>query len=259
MSGREALRPPAPVRLADVMRALVQAVRATLPELDHVRAQEVAAPPLRARDLGAGEALLGRAQRLVELLARAEHAALPRRPRPQPRAAAARGEVRVGLLRGQPLDRALEPQLALQRRPPQRERGARVRVELAALAAAVVREEADAAPVDPPHEHEAHGRAAVRGRRGERHALGLGHARLGRLREPAARLRERAHSRFIATYLTSRYSLMPSAPPSRPKPDCLTPPNGAAGLDTRPWLRPTIPVSSPSTTRNARLTSLVKT
>ena len=65
--------------------------------------------------------------------------------------------------------------------------------------------------------------------------------------------------RFIATYLISRYSWMPSAPPSRPKPDCLTPPNGAAGLDTRPWLRPTMPVSSPSTTRNARLMSRVKT
>src|SRR5262245_6560710 len=64
-------------------------------------------------------------------------------------------------------------------------------------------------------------------------------------------------SMFIATYLISRYSWIPSAPPSRPKPDALTPPNGAAGLDTRPWLRPTIPVSSFSQTRKARLTSRV--
>ena len=42
------------------------------------------------------------------------------------------------------------------------------------------------------------------------------------------------------TYLVSRYSSMPSAPPSRPKPDAFTPPNGAAGLDTMPWLIPTI-------------------
>src|SRR5579871_4264185 len=35
----------------------------------------------------------------------------------------------------------------------------------------------------------------------------------------------------IPTYLSDRNSSMPSAPPSRPKPDCLTPPNGAAGFD----------------------------
>src|SRR5205085_9240561 len=46
-------------------------------------------------------------------------------------------------------------------------------------------------------------------------------------------------------------------PPSRPKPDCLTPPKGAAALETLPWLRPTISVWSPSTTRRARLMSLV--
>ena len=39
---------------------------------------------------------------------------------------------------------------------------------------------------------------------------------------------------------------MPSAPPSRPKPDALTPPKGAAGFDTMPWFIPTIPVSRPS-------------
>ena len=42
----------------------------------------------------------------------------------------------------------------------------------------------------------------------------------------------------MPTYLVSRYSSMPSRPPSRPKPDCLTPPNGAAGLETMPWLMP---------------------
>src|SRR5215212_4304969 len=42
----------------------------------------------------------------------------------------------------------------------------------------------------------------------------------------------------MATYLCSRYSAMPSWPPSRPKPDRLTPPNGAAALETIPWLRP---------------------
>src|SRR5206468_1832918 len=32
----------------------------------------------------------------------------------------------------------------------------------------------------------------------------------------------------VIVYFVVRYSWMPSAPPSRPRPDCLTPPNGAA-------------------------------
>src|SRR5215218_304589 len=70
-----------------------------------------------------------------------------------------------------------------------------------------------------------------------------------------ARRARGAAQRSMATYLVSRYSAMPSGPPSRPKPDCLTPPKGAAGLETSPWLSPTMPVSSPSTTRKARLRS----
>lgn len=41
-------------------------------------------------------------------------------------------------------------------------------------------------------------------------------------------------------YLVSRNSSIPSRPPSRPSPECLTPPNGAARLDTIPWLIATI-------------------
>ena len=66
-----------------------------------------------------------------------------------------------------------------------------------------------------------------------------------------------AHGHAIATYLTSRYSSMPSGPPSRPKPECLMPPNGAPALETRPWFRPTIPVSRRSLTRMARARSAV--
>ena len=35
-------------------------------------------------------------------------------------------------------------------------------------------------------------------------------------------------------YLVDRYSWMPSRPPSRPRPDCFTPPNGAAAFETTP-------------------------
>jgi hypothetical protein len=63
--------------------------------------------------------------------------------------------------------------------------------------------------------------------------------------------------RSIATYFVARYSSIPSGPPSRPNPDCFMPPNGAEAFDTMPRLRPTIPNSRPSTTRNARFKSRV--
>ncbi len=71
---------------------------------------------------------------------------------------------------------------------------------------------------------------------------------VGRRLSRLLRLSIRAQT-STATYLVDRYSSIPSRPPSRPKPDCLTPPNAAAGLDTRPWLSPTIPASSASLTR----------
>src|SRR3974390_3662488 len=43
------------------------------------------------------------------------------------------------------------------------------------------------------------------------------------------------------TYCVSMNSIMPSCAPSRPRPDCLVPPKGAAGSDTRPRLRPIMP------------------
>ena len=51
---------------------------------------------------------------------------------------------------------------------------------------------------------------------------------------------------------------MPTGPPSRPSPDCLMPPNGAAGLETSPVLSPTMPDSSASLTRSARVRFSVK-
>jgi hypothetical protein len=66
-------------------------------------------------------------------------------------------------------------------------------------------------------------------------------------------------SRLTATYFVSRNSSSPQCPPSRPRPDCLTPPNGAPTFETMPWFRPIIPVSSPSQTRSARFMSRVKT
>ncbi len=60
-----------------------------------------------------------------------------------------------------------------------------------------------------------------------------------------------------AMYLVSVNSSSPSCPPSRPSPDCFTPPNGAAGSDTTPRLMPTMPDSSASATRSDRRRSRV--
>src|SRR5262249_47197083 len=58
-------------------------------------------------------------------------------------------------------------------------------------------------------------------------------------------------------YWVSRNSIRPSCAPSRPRPLCLVPPNGAAGSETRPRFKPIIPKSSCSETRMPRLMSLV--
>ncbi len=50
-------------------------------------------------------------------------------------------------------------------------------------------------------------------------------------------------------YCVSRNSIMPSCAPSRPMPDCLAPPKGAAGSETTPRFRPIMPASSRSEMR----------
>ena len=56
-------------------------------------------------------------------------------------------------------------------------------------------------------------------------------------------------------YFVSRNSSMPAKPPSRPKPDCLNPPKGAAGSEITPLLIATIPDSKDSATFIARFKS----
>src|SRR5690625_6561989 len=43
--------------------------------------------------------------------------------------------------------------------------------------------------------------------------------------------------------LTSRYSSMPHLPPSRPRPEYFTPPNGTCAAEGMPSLMPTMPYS----------------
>ena len=52
--------------------------------------------------------------------------------------------------------------------------------------------------------------------------------------------------------LSSRYSSIPARAPSRPRPDCLTPPKGETAVEIAPAFSPTMPNSSASPTRQAR-------
>src|SRR5262249_51341671 len=61
------------------------------------------------------------------------------------------------------------------------------------------------------------------------------------------------------TSLVWRYSSMPSRAPSTPRPDCLTPPNGAAADVGLMSFTPTIPNFRRSTARNARVSDCVYT
>ncbi len=58
------------------------------------------------------------------------------------------------------------------------------------------------------------------------------------------------------TYFISRYSSIPYFDPSRPRPDCLTPPKGASAVEIRPVFTPTMPYSSSSMTFQMRRRSL---
>ncbi len=53
-------------------------------------------------------------------------------------------------------------------------------------------------------------------------------------------------------YFTSTYSSMPYLLPSRPRPDCFTPPKGATCVVMRPVFTPTMPASSASAARQQR-------
>ncbi len=64
---------------------------------------------------------------------------------------------------------------------------------------------------------------------------------------------------LVEIYWVSMNSSMPSWPPSRPRPDCFTPPNGAAGSETSPRLRPIIPNSNRSDTFRPRFRLPVNT
>jgi hypothetical protein len=89
--------------------------------------------------------------------------------------------------------------------------------------------------------------------------LGRGDLRGRNERRREEKRREEAQRDYCtpptAMYFSSRKSSMPYLLPSRPRPDCLTPPKGATSVEMIPTFTPTIPASSASAARKIRPTS----
>ena len=96
------------------------------------------------------------------------------------------------------------------------------------------------------------GRKLLRARAGG--VIGLRGAQLrgGQRRHEQQRGGEDPHTPPMLTYLICTKSSMPYFEPSRPTPDCLTPPKGATSVEMRPVFTPTMPASSASATRQTR-------
>src|SRR5438445_6757291 len=144
--GRKPLDSPA-AAAKRIKQAVVQPVGAALPELDALRNHAVAAPvrrPGRALAMAPAGLFHGGLQRGA-----ARHAlALRRGPGGEPGAERPGGEVGVRFPGAQLLDAALDADLPLQVRPEEHQARGGARVELAPLAAAVVRVEDEAAALD---------------------------------------------------------------------------------------------------------------
>jgi mannose-6-phosphate isomerase-like protein (cupin superfamily) len=154
-----------------------------LPELPRLRNEAETSPRLRARYDRRAE--LGRAG--LELVPALDDLALLRDERADASAGRPRLEIRVGLRRRNPFDATLDPDLAPERIPVEEQRRARVLLELATLAARVVREEDQPVLVEALQEHHADRRRARGVRGGDRHRFGRAHG-AGRLVEPAREL-----------------------------------------------------------------------
>src|SRR5512143_2072063 len=166
----------------------MEAVLASLPELDAGRRQHEAPPVRRTRNrLSLVEPLDARGL-LLQLPAASQRTALARRlgadlapPRP-------RGKVLFRFAPARARDGSLDPHLAVERSPVKGEGGAGVPFELAPLAARVVRKEHEAAGVNLFEQDDARRRRSVRRRRDEVHGFRMLRLRRACLGEPAVEL-----------------------------------------------------------------------
>src|SRR5580704_5764956 len=143
----------------------MQAIRAALPELDRARRDAIAAPVGRQWDFAVG---IPRAQLVVPLferLAAVDGLGLVRNRRADAAAEWARVEVLLGFQAIHARRAALDANLALQRRPVEHQRDSGILLDLAALAAPIVRVEHESLLVDALEQDDARRGRAVRRRR----------------------------------------------------------------------------------------------
>src|SRR6266480_1378712 len=187
--GRKPLDSPA-ASASRIKQAVVQPVGAALPELDALRNHAVAAPvrgPKGALAVAPTGFLHGSLQRGA-----VRHAlALRRGPGREPGAQRPGRKVRVRLLGAQLLDAALDADLPLQVRPQDHQARGGARVQLAALAAAVVGVEDEAAALDAFQEHRPGGGRARFRYSSKRCRVGQRQARAQRVLEPMLELAQR--------------------------------------------------------------------
>src|SRR5918999_3759251 len=195
--GPEPLDPPAATCIGQVAEAVVEAAGAVLPELPGVWNQAIAAPVLADRQVAALVLPSQFGHALLEPLAARHRAALGRGERAHLAVARAAVGIALALLAREALDRPLHADLAAERGPVEEERGAWVRLELTALAAAVVGVEGEAALIDALREDHA-GRGATVGRGGgKRDGLGLPGVGFRGGVEPAPEEGERVGIEFV--------------------------------------------------------------
>src|SRR5690606_23622092 len=156
---------------AGVAWPVVAAARARRRELPGARRQALAAPPPGGGGVVARVGGVQLAHPRLELLAACDDLALRRGERAQAAAARARARVRLRLLARDARHRPLDAHLPAELLPVEEQRRLRVRLQLAALAAAVVREEDEPALVVALEQDHPDAGRALRGRGRERHRL----------------------------------------------------------------------------------------
>jgi hypothetical protein len=171
--------------------AVVQAMFAVRPKLDRVRTHTKPGPVRRSRDFVAlefpGEPRAAR----EKFRARAKPGTLMRRACRKLALARPGRPVGIGLRRGDFLDASLDPDLPALALPVERERRARIAVQLAPLAASGVGEEHKAALVDSLQENEPHGCLSIARRCRKGHRLIVGNSQAPGVIEPTDELRNR--------------------------------------------------------------------
>src|SRR5689334_8342344 len=161
--------------------AVVQPRRTPLPELDTLGRDADTAPVRWTWNALRREARLGFREARLERSAVGDRCALRRRPGSELRRPRTLAEVVVGLLRADALGAPFDANLPLELRPEEDQRDARVRADVATLAAVVVRMEDEAPRVDGLQQHDPRSGLPVGIDGRERHRIGFRDLRRDRL------------------------------------------------------------------------------